>query len=588
MRSAVRAKGTGVTRQHSFRIGALRRHLLLGVAVLLTACQPPAESKAESSTDAPASQQPLTPSPYGHYLAARQAEVEHDNSRAADLLAVTLARDPDNLDLLNESFLLLAGEGRIEEAATAAERIERLDPKSPTAGMVLAARDMIAGDFAAADARLASLPDEGVNRLVLPMARAWLAVETTGTDDALAKLDRLKEIPGLEPMVHLHAGSIADLADRVPAAEASFAKLLETEATTLRVVEIVGNFYQRRGMPDAARALYKKFLDENPESLALEPAMAALDAGKAPPPIIADARDGLAETFFNLSSILSREEVVDTAMVFVRVALALKPDYPIAQTLLGEMLAGQGRTADAIAAYASIDPASPFSWQARIETAKGLDELDRTEEAVDLLNGMIEERKTRSDAATALGNILRSHERFKEAAVAYDAAIARIEAPRAQHWPLFYFRGIALERIKEWTRAEADLKRALELEPEQPYVMNYLAYSWVELGQHLDEALAMLERAVELRPEDGYIVDSLGWVYYRLGQYDKAVATLERAVELEPSDATITDHLGDAYWKAERKSEARFQWRRALLFEPEPDRVAPIEAKLDRGLVGGS
>lgn len=577
-----------MTNERSLRFGALRRYLLLGAAVLLTACQPQSESKAESSADTPAAEAVLTPSPFGHYLAARQAEVERDNGRAADLLAVTLARDPDNLDLLNEAFLLLAGEGRIEEAAKVAARIEKLDPKSPTAGMVLAAEDMIAGDYKAADARLAKLPSEGVNRLVLPMARAWLALANTNADDALKTLDGLKEIPGLEPMVHLHAGAIDDVAGRVPEAEVAFERLIEAEGTTLRVVEIVGNFYQRRGKPDEARAVYTKFLTENPDSTALEAAMAALDAGTAPPPVIADVRDGLAETFFNLGSILSREEVVDTAMVFVRIALALKPDYPIAQTLLGEMLNGQGRTVDAIAAYRGIEPGSSFSWPARIEVAKGLDKIDGTDEAVELLRAMVDERKDRSDAATALGNILRSHERFEEAAAAYDVAIARIEHPRTQNWPLFYSRGIALERNKQWDRAEADFKRALELEPEQPYVMNYLAYSWIEQGEHFDEALKMLARAVELRPEDGYIVDSLGWVYFRIGQFDKAVVTLERAVELEPSDATITDHLGDAYWKAGRKNEARFQWRRALQFDPEEDRVAPIQAKVDHGLVNGS
>jgi len=576
-----------LTKQGFLRLGNWRRPLLLGAAVLLTACQPQSESKAESAPEV-ASEASLTPSPYGHYLAARQAEVERDNGRAADLLAITLAEDPDNLDLLNESFLLLASEGRIEEAARAAERIDALDPKSPTAGMVLAARDMIAGDYKAADARLAKLSPEGVNRLVLPMARAWLALANKGPDEALKVLDELNAIPGLEPMVHLHAGAILDVANRVPAAETEFKQLVEAEGTTLRVVEIVGNFYQRHGKPEQARAVYDKFLAENPESTTLEIPMAALAAGKAPAPVIADVGDGLAETFFNLASILSREEVVDTAMVFLRVSLALKPDYPIAQTLLGEMLAGQGRTADAVAAYRKVAPDSSFAWPARLEVAKGLDEIDRADEAIELLRAMIEERKDRSDAATTLGNILRSHERFEEAAAVYDIAVSRIEKPRPENWPLFYSRGIALERIKEWDRAEVDFKHALELEPEQPYVMNYLAYSWIEQGQHFDEALKMLERAVDLKPEDGYIVDSLGWVYYRLGQYDKAVITLERAVELEPADPTITDHLGDAYWKAGRKNEARYQWRRALLFDPEEDQVAPIQAKVERGLVGGT
>ena len=114
--------------------------------------------------------------------------------------------------------------------------------------------------------------------------------------------------------------------------------------------------------------------------------------------------------------------------------------------------------------------------------------------------------------------------------------------------------------------------------------MNYLAYSWVEKKQHLDEAQEMLVRAVELRPTDGFIVDSLGWVYYRLQDYDKAVEYLEKAVELRPQDPVINDHLGDAYWKVGRFQEARFQWRRALSLEPEADLIPTIEVKIERGL----
>ena len=149
---------------------------------------------------------------------------------------------------------------------------------------------------------------------------------------------------------------------------------------------------------------------------------------------------------------------------------------------------------------------------------------------------------------------------------------------------MHYFRGIALERSGQWARAEKDLLTALDLQPEEPYVMNYLAYSWVEQKTNLDEARQMLIRAVELRENDGYIVDSLGWVYYRLADYDNAVIQLERAVELRPQDPVINDHLGDAYWKVGRHQEARFQWRRALSLKPEADSVPTIEAKIERGL----
>ena len=183
-----------------------------------------------------------------------------------------------------------------------------------------------------------------------------------------------------------------------------------------------------------------------------------------------------------------------------------------------------------------------------------------------------------------MGDLLRGKDRFAEAEAAYTRAIQRLPKVERSDWRLLYARGITYERTKRWPQAEADLLKALELEPDQPFVLNYLGYSWVDQGLNLDRAKAMLHRAVELRPDDGFIVDSLGWAYYRLGESDKAVTYLERAVELEPGDPVLNDHLGDVYWRVGRQREARFQWQRALTFKPEPDAVAAIQAKLANGL----
>lgn len=557
------------------------RPLLALMLLALGACTSGLQAQERPGSDAPS---PLSPSPAGHYLAARQAQAQRDNAAAADLLSVTLASDPKNPNLLNANFLLLAGEGRLDEAAKLAERIDAIDPASPTAGIVLAWRAVEQGDFKSADAYLAKLPDEGVNRLMVPLLRAWVQLALGNPDQGLGLLTTLEATPGMEPVAYLHRALIEDLAGRTAAADADFAKLLKAESSTLRVVQLVGNFYQRQGRKDEAKALYDAFLSATPDSIALEPDLKDLASGKAPGPIVATPVDGLAESFFNMASLLLREQIADTAMVFERIALALKPDYPIAQTLLAEMLASQGRTSDAVAVYRTIPLGSPFSWQGRIDEAQGLDELNQADAAIRMLEGMIEERPERYDAATALGNIYRSQERFEEATKAYDIAVSRLAEPTRRHWSLFYLRGITLERTKQWPRAEADFKKALELEPEQPYVMNYLAYSWLEMRQNLDEALRMLTRAVELKPNDGFIVDSLGWAYYRLGQYDKAVQYLERAVELEPIDATINDHLGDAYWRVGRKTEARYQWQQALQFGPDAEHLAPLQAKLKDGL----
>jgi Flp pilus assembly protein TadD len=184
----------------------------------------------------------------------------------------------------------------------------------------------------------------------------------------------------------------------------------------------------------------------------------------------------------------------------------------------------------------------------------------------------------------ALGNIERERKDFTGCGDAYTKAVATVAKPEKSNWVMFYFRGICYERSNQWPKAEADMKKALELYPDQPLVLNYLGYSWVDKGVHLEEGMDMIRRAVEQRPDDGYIVDSLGWAYFRTGNYDEAVKNLERAVQLKPDDPTINDHLGDAYWRVGRLLEAHFQWSQAVDFKPDPDELATLQKKLKDGL----
>ena len=154
----------------------------------------------------------------------------------------------------------------------------------------------------------------------------------------------------------------------------------------------------------------------------------------------------------------------------------------------------------------------------------------------------------------------------------------------AANWNIYYQRGIAYERLKQWPKAEPNFRKALELFPNQPQVLNYLGYSWIDMNMNLEEGMEMIRKAVELRPSDGYIVDSLGWAHYRLGEYDDAVRELERAVSLKPDDPVLNDHLGDAYWRVGRRLEATFQWSHARDMKPEPAVLAGVEKKLKEGL----
>jgi tetratricopeptide (TPR) repeat protein len=429
------------------------------------------------------------------------------------------------------------------------------------------------------------LPEEGLHRLATPLVQAWIKLGLGQYEAAAKELGPMGEVRGLATLRDLHWAAIADLAgDTKTAAEKYDAVLKASSRLSWRAVDLVGNFCERNGRREEARALYQRFAEETAGSDQADAALARAAATAAPPRRIATPADGIAEALFDLASVVNQAETLDLALLYGRFALYLKPALALAQLLVADVLEAQHRPEAALALNRAVDPKSLYGWTARLRIAASLHALDRTDEAIVELKEMASQRPDRPQPLVELGDLLRQKQRYAEAAAAYDGAIERIGKPESRHWSLFYSRGIAYERSGDWPKAEADLEKALELQPDQPLVLNYLGYSWVDKGMRLAEAFRMIERAVQLRPNDGYIVDSLGWAHYQRGEYGEATRWLEHAIELKPQDPTINDHLGDVYWRTGREAEARAQWQRALLFKPEPDDLKAIQSKLENGL----
>ena len=535
----------------------------------------------------PSTAAPSLEAPSGAYLAGRHAQETRDYAAAATWFEDALQSDPASPELISRTFLMEASEGRFERARLLAQQELTLDSTDAVAELILLIDRIKAGDKAGALARAEALPGDGVHRYLGPLALGWtrMAVgDLAGADEALRRLDKFN---GFAPLEYYQLGLLYDFAGQPDRAEENFKKTLEvTGQLNWRLTDAMANFYERHGRADEAEALYQRFIKDNAGSELAESVLTRKPAELAPPPLINSAEDGLAEALFDLASVVNQPESIDLALLYSRCALQVRPHLPLAQLLLSDVLSAQNKPEESLAVLSEVPPSSPYSWSARLRVAADLEMLDRTEEAIAQLKQMSAESPSRAGAEMQLGDLLRGKKRFSEAVEAYDEAIKRLHAAgMPERWSLYYSRGIALERSGQWKPSEADLLHALELKPEQPLVLNYLGYSWIDRGENLQRGLKMIEKAVELRPEDGYIVDSLGWAHYRLGDYSSAVEYLEKAIELVPEDPTINDHLGDAYWQSGRPSEARFQWRRALQFGPEADEVKPIEAKLDRGLV---
>ena len=521
----------------------------------------------------------------GNYLAGRHAQAEKDLGSAVTFFSAALKVLPDVPDLLRQTFVLMITEGYIEEALPLAERLLDQNVKSPIANLALLVDAIKNGNADQQMVRLQSQPPTGLNGFAMPVLEAWSQV---GVGNAAAGLKTLMALDGKEAsqgLHDMHRALILDYAGQSEEAETTYAKLAnDQEQQNFRFTQLLGNLLERIDKADEARALYDSFATENPGTMLLVPLYARLDTGIKPKPIVATAIDGAAEAIFNIANSLRQQRARETAMVLGRLALWLKPKFPIAQMMIAEILDDDDRYEKANKIYSSISQQSPYRFSADIRRANNLNALDNGEPAIALLEGMADKYIATPQPLVTLGNLLRRHERWDEAIVAYTQAIKRVGPLTRRHWRLLYSRGIVLERAKRWPEAEKDFLRALEFEPDQPYVLNYLGYSWVDQGVNLKRALDMIHTAVRRRPNDGYIIDSLGWVYYRLGNYKKAVLELERAVQIRPEDPIINDHLGDAYWRVDRELEARFQWQRSLSLEPDAKVEADVRKKLKGGL----
>jgi tetratricopeptide (TPR) repeat protein len=309
-----------------------------------------------------------------------------------------------------------------------------------------------------------------------------------------------------------------------------------------------------------------------------------IEAGQKYSRLIDTPQQGVGEVLYTLGTAINRGGAEAFAKLYLQMSLPLRPDNDATLYQLGDISAKLRQPEKAVEYYARVPEKSPYRRDAEMQRALNLAENEKTGEAITQLKTLLERDKTDLRTYLALGGVYAQDKNFADAAKIYDAAVEQIKSPERKDWPVFYQRGIAHERLKEWDQAEPNFKKALELYPDQPQVLNYLGYSWVDRGENLDEALKMIKKAVELRPQDGYIVDSLGWAYYKLGRYPEAVVELEKAVKLRPEDPTINDHLGDAYWRSDRQLEATFQWNHAIAGKPEPEELAKIEEKLKKGL----
>lgn len=526
----------------------------------------------------------------GAYLAGRSAAGQFDYRTAADSFTRALAADPSNRALMDNAVLAEIGIGDFDQAQTIAQALDAAGAKSSLADLATLAGLAKRGDYPAAIAALDAGRSAG--KLVDGLFRAWAMLGAGQMSDASAAFDKVAaDSPAAGFAIYQKALALASVgdfegADKIFSGEAA-GPLPATRRGVVAHAQVLSQLERNK---DAIELIDKVFGASPDRDIAA--LRADLAAGKTLPfTLISGPQDGLAEVFYSVAAALAGETdgsgagTTTDVLMFARTAAYLRPGFSEALLLAAGTMERQGQHELAIATYALIEPGSAAYISAELGRTDALLAEGKPDAAIEALQQLAKAAPEEMQVWTALGDAFRRNERFADGIGAYSRAIDLVKTPGQEHWVLYYMRGICNEREDRWPAAEADFRKALELSPDQPQALNYLGYSYLELKQNLDEALAMIERAVKARPDDGAIMDSLGWAQYRLGRYGESVGTMERAIELMPVDPVVNDHLGDVYWAVGRKREAEFQWKRALSFKPATeDEAARIRRKLEVGL----
>ncbi|QPC94189.1 tetratricopeptide repeat protein [Mesorhizobium sp. INR15] len=527
----------------------------------------------------------------GAYLAARIAEGDNDLDNAIIYYKQALAFNPGDTSLQQSLMLSLIAQGRFDESLVYADKLKEVPDVERFSRLALAVDSFHKKDFTKAGYWLKLSLESDLDRLISGVMSGWAQQGAGDPTEAMAAIDKLQGPDWFGLFKSFHRALIADASNMPEKADAIYAATMQDTAaggaapeTWMRNAQAYASFLARKGEKDKAVSVLDQAEAFSPGKLEITALRDKIKKGEKVAPFVAGPSDGASEILLDLATALNRGGGEPFVRLYLQYALALKPDSDAALVQLAavseQLKDGEG----AIALYRRIPDASPLKELSDLQLGLNLADLDRHDEAITHLKAFVAAHPDDMRAYLALGGVYSSKDDFRSAADLYDKAVAVLKTPTAANWNIFYQRGISYERLKEWPKAEPNFLKALELFPDQPQVLNYLGYSWVDKNMKLKEGLAMIQKAVDLRPSDGYIVDSLGWAYFRLGKFDDAVREMERAVSLKPEDPVLNDHLGDAYWRVGRKLEATFQWNQARDLKPDPDVLATLQQKLMKGL----
>jgi len=527
------------------------------------------------------------------YLAGEFAAKNGDFETAANQFAEALKKIPDDQLLLKNAYKFSLLAGQYDKAADYAAKYLKYDKNDTGALLLLATKSVNDGDFPKASALLSDVKDgtkkpvEAIEQLIIPFIRMWVSAGEGNFDVASNMMDpkdSSKLVSGA--FLSLQKSLLLSVSGESKIAEETFAPLAaENVIMPYNLAKSLATFYESIGEWDEAGRVYRQYSAQHPTMPNFEGAQAKIEAKNTNGLYIKNPKDGMAEVIKEAGRLLFSNQLYNEGLLYLRLALILKPNDDESRMLLASYYEQAGNTAKALDIYNNISNRSDFYIISQISRAESLYKLGKKPEAKKLLLDLSEKIQAKFIPLVTLADLLRRDNDYKAAINAYSQVLDNIDRKSISSWSVFFARGMCYERAGDWKKAESDLEAALELNPNQPEVVNYLAYSWIDHNINLEKARDMLLKAVVKRPNDPEIIDSAGWALYKLKDYENAVKFLEKATELLPQDATINDHLGDAYWMHGRRYEARYQWQRAIKYATaDSSNVELLNKKIAKGL----
>ncbi|MEL6089087.1 tetratricopeptide repeat protein [Bartonella schoenbuchensis] len=525
----------------------------------------------------------------GAYLAGRIANHENETNLAINYFKQALTYNPNNIDAQKEIFEAMLSVGAFKEAVKQAKKLKAQNISHPFISLTLSIDNLIKKNYKDVKPLPQLKTSPSTNNPAFDVISAWATFGSGNHSQAIADLKKLLGPIWYNLFIHYHLALMSDLAKRPKEAKKYFMQALNNQQGAMispdtyeRIIIAYASFQLRQKMRNQAIQTIQNGEKMLSDREILKNIRQKVEKGANLENPVKTPQQGAGEILYDFGTTLNRRKSEYVARIFKQLSLALYPQNDATLFQLANVSAKLNDPHQAIKLYRALSPHSPYYREGQLQLALTLANNNQHTEAIKLLTSL--EKKNPNDRAIyiALSAIYMQKNNFAEAAKIMDRAIIQTVDFQKDDWKLFYQRGIAFERLKHWTKAETDLRKALELFPEQPHVLNYLGYTLIDRDQKLEESLSMLQKASALQPKNGYILDSLGWAHYKLKQYNQAVEILETAVKLQPQDPILNDHLGDVYWKVGRKREAIFQWNHAI--DGQPENLEKIKEKLKFGL----